>query len=107
MLDFLQLSLKEPTKEGKPVEVRPDFKVGRSRDLMIRGGAFYAIWDAERGLWSTDEYDVQRLVDQEIQAYVDKLIADGTPATPKFLSSFGTNGWSQFRKFMKNVSDNS
>lgn len=107
MLDFLQLSLKEPTKEGKPVEVRPDFKVGRSRDLMIRGGAFYAIWDAERGLWSTDEYDVQRLVDQEIQTYVDKLIADGTPATPKFLSSFGTNGWSQFRKFMKNVSDNS
>ena len=107
MLDFLQLSLKEPTKEGKPVEVRPDFKVGRSRDLMIRGGAFYAIWDEERGLWSTDEYDVQRLVDREIQTYCDKLIDQGTPAVPKFLSSFGTNGWSQFRKFMKNVSDNS
>jgi hypothetical protein len=107
MLDFLRITLKEPTKEGKPVEVRPDFTVGRSRDLMIRGGAFYAIWDEERGLWSTDEYDVQRLVDQEIQTYCDKLIEQGTPATPKFLSSFGTNGWSQFRKFMKNVSDNS
>lgn len=107
MLDFLQISLKEPTKEGKPVEVRPDFKVGRSKDLMIRGGAFYAIWDEELGLWSTDEYDVQRLVDREIQAFCDKLIEQGTPATPKFLSSFGTNGWSQFRKFMKNVSDNS
>jgi len=107
MLDFLQISLKEPTKEGKPVEVRPDFKVGRSKDLMIRGGAFYAIWDEELGLWSTDEYDVQRLVDREIQAYCDKLIEQGTPAQPKFLSSFGTNGWAQFRKFMKNVSDNS
>lgn len=107
MLDFLRIALKEPTKEGKPVEVRPDFTVGRSKDLMIRGGSFYAIWDEELGLWSTDEYDVQRLVDREIQEYCDKLIANGTPATPKFLSSFGTNGWSQFRKFMKNVSDNS
>lgn len=107
MLDFLRITLKEPAKEGKPVEVRPDFTVGRSRDLMIRGGAFYAIWDEERGLWSTDEYDVQRLVDREIQTYCDKLIEQGTPAVPKFLSSFGTNGWSQFRKFMKNVSDNS
>lgn len=106
-LDFLRIALKEPSKEGKPVEVRPDFTVGRSRDLMIRGGAFYAIWDEELGLWSTDEYDVQRLVDREIQAHCDKLIEQGTPATPKFLSSFGTNGWSQFRKFMKNVSDNS
>ena len=43
MLDFLQITVKEPAKEGKPVEVRPDFKVGRSKDLMIRGGAFYAI----------------------------------------------------------------
>lgn len=107
MLDFLQIVTKEPTKEGKPVEVRPDFKVGRSKDLMIRGGAFYAIWDEELGLWSTDEYDVQRLVDREIRAYCDKLTEQGTPAQPKFLSSFGTNGWAQFRKFMKNVSDNS
>lgn len=107
MLDFFRIALKEPTKEGKPVEVRPDFTVGRSKDLMVRGGAFYAIWDEERGLWSTDEYDVQRLVDREIQAYCDKLTAEGTPAVPKYLASFGTNGWSQFRKFMKNVSDNS
>lgn len=107
MLDFLQITVKEPAKEGKPVEVRPDFKVGRSKDLMIRGGAFYAIWDEELGLWSTDEYDVQRLVDREIQAYCEKLEAEGTLCKPKFLSSFGTNGWAQFRKFMKNVSDNS
>jgi len=107
MLDFFRIALKEPTKEGKPVEVRPDFTVGRSKDLMVRGGAFYAIWDEELGLWSTDEYDVQRLVDREIQEYCDKLIAEGTPAVPKFLSSFGTNGWAQFRKFLRNVSDNS
>lgn len=107
MLDFFQISVKEARKEGQPSEVRPDFKVGRSKDLMVRGGAFYAIWDETIGLWSTDEYDVQRLVDSEIRAYVEKLESQGMPCTAKYLSSFGTNGWSQFRKFMKNISDNS
>jgi len=106
-MDFVRIAVKEPTKEGKPVEVRPDFVVGRSKDLMVRGKAFYAIWDEERGLWSTDEYDVQRLVDQKIDNYVDKMKADGIACIAKHLSSFGTNGWAQFQKFTKNVSDNS
>lgn len=28
------------------------------KNLMIRGGDFYAIWIEERGLWSTDEQDI-------------------------------------------------
>src|ERR1044072_4151649 len=103
-LDFFQIALKE-TKNG--VEIRPDFTVGRSKDLMVRGQSFYAIWDEEAGLWSTDEYDVQRLVDQEVEAYAEKLRADGVLCNAKYLRSFGTNGWTQFRKFLKNVSDNS
>ena len=104
-MDFFQISTKET--RGGVLEVRPDFTVGRSKDLMVRGGMFYAIWDPEKGLWSTDEYDVQRLVDEAIKEYVKGLEADGIKCTAKFLRSFGTNGWSQFRKFMKNVSDNS
>jgi energy-coupling factor transporter ATP-binding protein EcfA2 len=104
-MDFVTICTKEA--KGGVLEVRPDFTVGRSKDLMVRGGAFYAIWDEERGLWSTDEYDVQRLVDQEIDKHVEKLKADGFQCSAKYLRSFGTNGWSQFRKFLKNVSDNS
>lgn len=103
-LDFFQIASKE-TKKG--VEIRPDFIVGRSKDLMVRGQSFYAVWDEEIGLWSTDEYDVRRLVDQEVEAYADKLRADGVLCDAKYLRSFGNNGWAQFRKFMKNVSDNS
>lgn len=104
-MDFVTIA----TKEGKGgvLEVRPDFVVGRSKDIMIRGGAFHAIWDEEAGLWSTDEYDVRRMVDDAITEYVEKLKADGFQCAPKYLRNFGTNGWSQFRKFMKNVSDNS
>ena len=70
---------------------------------MVRGKAFYAIWDEETGLWSTDEYDVQRLVDKELRAYAEKHGITNV----KYLGSFSSNGWTQFQKFLKNVSDNS
>lgn len=90
------------------MELYPDFRVGRSKDLMVRGRSFYAIWDEEAGLWSTDEYDIQRLVDAELEAEADRIEAEGN-ARPsiKTMSSFGTNSWSQFRKYLQNISDNS
>lgn len=103
-MDFYQISTKE-SKQGV-LELYPDFKVGRSKDLMIRGGSFYAIWDEEAGLWSTDEYDVQRLVDAELVAYAEKH-GGKDKYSIKYLRSFGNNGWSQFRKYLKNISDNS
>lgn len=66
MLDFLRISAKN-TKNG--VEISPKFVVKRSNDLMIRGGDFYAIWDEERKMWSTDENDAIRLIDAELQKY--------------------------------------
>lgn len=106
-MDFFQIQAKEARKQGGPVEVSPDFTVGRSKDLMVQGGAFYAIWDEGAGLWSRDSYDVQRLVDAELKEFGDKLTADGVPCTVKYLRSFANNGWKQFNSFTKNVSDNS
>jgi energy-coupling factor transporter ATP-binding protein EcfA2 len=104
-MDFFQVCTKET--RGGIVEVYPDFTVGRSKDLMVRGQAFYAIWDEEKGLWSTDEYDVARLVDKEVYEYAEKLKASGVTCSVKTLRSFSTNTWNQFKKFCKNVSDNS
>jgi hypothetical protein len=104
-MDFFQIGTKET--RGGVIEVYPDFTVGRSKDLMVRGRSFYAIWDEEAGLWSTDEYDVQRLVDQELQAFADELRSKGHICTVKYLRSYGSNSWNQFRSFMNNISDNS
>jgi hypothetical protein len=73
---------------------------------MVRGRAFYAIWDAELGLWSTDEYDVQRLVDAELYAERDRLYSD-RQCHVKDLRSFDSNAWTQFKKFCQQISDNS
>ena len=69
MLDFLKVA----TRIGKRgvIEVYPKFIIKRSNDLMIRGGDFYAIWNDNEGLWSTDEQDAINLIDQEIRDYAE------------------------------------
>lgn len=101
-MDFYTIKTKE-TRDGTLV-VYPDFSVGRSRDLMVRGRSFYAIYDEERGLWSTDEYDVQRLVDADLKRYAEGL---GAPCRVATMRSFDSKIWSGFRNFMTHISDNS
>lgn len=69
MLDFITISTRN-TKSG--VEVWPKFIVKKSKDLMIRGGDFYAVWDEEQKMWSTDEDDVTRMIDEALAKYVDE-----------------------------------
>lgn len=68
MLDFLQIATKE-TKTS--VEIYPIFLIKKSRDLMIRGKDFYAIWDENNLMWSTDEDDAVRLIDNELTKYAE------------------------------------
>ena len=104
-MDFYVIKEKS-TKKGIR-EIFPDFRVGRSKDLMVRGQRFYAIWDEEAGLWSTDEYDVQRLVDKELYEYRDRLQKKTDDIlVVKTLSDFSTGMWEAFKKYVKSVSDN-
>lgn len=66
MLDFLRIATRS-TKDG--VLIFPKFAIQTSEDLMIRGGDFYAVWIEEKGLWSTDEQDVIRMVDHELDIF--------------------------------------
>ncbi len=105
-MDFFQI--RERSCKNGVVEIYPDFRVCRSKDLMVRGKSFYAIWDEEKGLWSTDEYDVQRLVDRELNEYAKKVESryDGRIVV-KRMADFSSRSWSQFRQYLSNISDNS
>lgn len=70
MLDFFTIATR--TDKSGTVEVYPKFIMRKSDHLMIRGGDFYAIWVADRGLWSTDEQDVIHLVDEAVDDYIRK-----------------------------------
>jgi energy-coupling factor transporter ATP-binding protein EcfA2 len=106
LMDFYNIRTRTP-KPGV-IEVYPDFKVTRSKDLMVRGKTFYAVWDDDRQLWSTDEYDVQRLVDRDLLEYRNNELAnkDGLIVV-KTMSDFSNGTWTQFRNYLNHISDNS
>lgn len=97
-------------KEIVSIDIYPDFIVERSKDLMIRGRSVYAVWDEEKGLWSTDEYDVRRLVDKDLYNYADKLKEsvklEGIPINVLSLRSNKSKMWSEFKRYVQNLADN-
>jgi energy-coupling factor transporter ATP-binding protein EcfA2 len=104
-MDFFKIK-QYATKSGT-IEIYPDFIVGRSKDLMVRAKSFYAVWDAQRGLWSTDEYEVARLIDAQLFAYREKLKSTTeSPIHLKLMSDFSTNTWTRFKAYLASVADN-
>lgn len=101
-MDFYKIVSSPARNKEERMKLRPDFIVGRSQDLMVRGKSFYAIWDEELQIWSTDEYDVQRLVDTHLTE--ESLKGDYDVL---YLRNFSSNSWSQYRKFIGLMSDNS
>lgn len=70
MADFFMISTRS-NKRGS-IEIYPKFIIGKSSDLMIRGGDFYAIWLDDIGLWSTDEQDAIDLIDRELDKFAQE-----------------------------------
>ena len=67
-MDFLKVTWRQSKKTG-PAEIYPVFIVRGSKDLMIRGGDFYAVWDENKGLWSKSQDDAIELIDHELDAF--------------------------------------
>lgn len=90
MIDFLKISIRHPKKDV--TEIYPTFMIKKSSDLMIRGGDFYAIWDDERGLWSTDEQDALRLIDDELYDFYKQGDYEATETTRVMYTRDGDTG---------------
>ena len=95
-MDFYKIEERRP--KGESLELHPAFTFTRSKDLMVRANDFYAIWDEEKGLWSTDEFDVIRLVDKDLSEARDKKkeTFDGKIVV-KWMHDSNSNSWYQFQ----------
>ena len=103
-LDFCQI--KQSPVKNDVIEIGPDFKVMRSKDLMIRGKSFNAVWDEAAGLWSTDEYDVPRLIDDMLTKYRDWLATKHEGGIRvKYMNDFSSGSWLKFQQYTSNLSD--
>lgn len=105
-MDFVKI-LERSSKKGE-VEIYPDFQTGDVTDLLGRGKSFYAVWDEEKGLWSTRENDVQRLVDNELWKYAEDIKANRSVnayLNVKTLKSDSSGMWNRFVQYMKRFPD--
>ena len=104
MLDFVDISYRVG-KKGM-IEIYPIYKVKRVKDLMVKGKSFYAIWDEEKQVWSTDECDVPRLIDEQMREYTKEHFGDQLSNTKiMLLSNFHNKTWTEFQQYVKSRPD--
>ena len=103
-MDFYQIKTLN-TKKG--VEIYPDFKISRSNDLMVRGRSFYALWNEDRNIWSTDEEDLPRIVDQELDKFKDLYLEQHPDSVVyvKYMRMFGSKMWQNYRAYLREMFD--
>lgn len=106
-MDFLKIRTRGGKKKSDGVSIYPDFEIRNFKDLMARGGCFYAIWNEETGSWSRDEYDVARLVDQELVRFYE-FSAKRDPETSfnvDYMSSYSSGSWKKYRQWLHDTPD--
>lgn len=82
------------------MEVYPHFDTRKSRDLMVKGGDFYAIWDEEAGLWSTDQDTVINLIDKAMDEYKAKNPLPDSVYITKYMRDSDSGSIDKWRKYV-------
>lgn len=103
-MDFYNFALRVG-KKGL-VFVFPDFVVQDTKDLMIRGGKFYAVWDEAAGLWSTSEARLAQMVDTDLRNFMNEMQQDPEVTyVPLYMRSSDSKTWEKFLKYCKGMWD--
>ena len=103
-MDFFTIK-KKYISTKKMYEIYPAFKTGGFKDIMVRGKAFYAIWDDENKIWSTNEFDVVRLIDKELKEYFTANRDKEELCGVRYMDDYSSGSYKEYKKFLKDVSE--
>jgi hypothetical protein len=98
-MDFVHIKTKE-VKEG--TQIFPSFQTVGFKDLMVRGGKFYAFWDAENKVWSRDINLLTTRIDELVWRKHDEL-QEVQPGVyiPQLLKSFEHGKFKEFENYCR------
>lgn len=107
--DFFNITVEELTGPNRKADavVSADFTYldnqgGDVQDIVVKGGAFYAMWDGEK--WSMEKNDVVRVVDHEIRKKYAELKAQGyEKVSLKFMQNAGSGLMRNFVKYCEDA----
>ena len=100
-IDFFKI---EKITKKDTTYLEPDFNYNKPKDLMVRGKSFYAVWDDDRKIWSTDEFDVQRIVDAEMDEFAARN--PDIKFKPLYMRNSSSNQWRKYKTYIKDMPDN-
>ena len=111
MFDFVRIDIRPKDAKNTKFEVYPEFLTKRTKDLMVRGKSFYAVWDEDTQLWTQDEYYISSKIDSEIRKVVEETKEklkhnEGLSVKGLYLGNFSSNKWTEWQKYVKSLPDN-
>ena len=103
-MDFYEI--KERALKSGTTEVRPAWRVHQFKDLMIRGKSFYAVYNPETHFWSTDEYELMRIVDTDVARRFREASnrVDGS-VWPRYLGDYDSKTYADYKAWMSKLPD--
>ena len=104
--DFYEVTQAYP--KANAIVVYPEYLVlEEMNDLMVRGGAFYAVWDEKNKTWSRNERVVKRIVDEDVKAEYTQINKNnpGKAVSMKLLRNNSSGKWAEFKQYMKSLTD--
>ena len=112
--DFFTPAYRMTLKNKRPhYEIYPEFHIRPSKDLMVRGGKFYAVINKATGFWQMDEYFVGSIIDDQLKRYyenefvtrvgIDNISEENV--TIRKTESFTTNSWIAYKKYVDSLPD--
>ena len=91
MKSFIKPSLEfKNTRHGGDYYILyPEYLLS-GRDIMMKGGKFYAVLNPETNMWSTDQGDLYRIIDKALYSYAEEnLDKVDTPVGKQYATSEG------------------
>lgn len=108
MREFVHI--KSEIKKIKNVEtaiIYPSYSVN-GKDIMRKGGDFYAVLNHETGFWETDEGAAIHYIDSKLKKYADEKFGpeSGYDTIVKYLDDSTTNKLKEYNVWMSNLPKN-
>lgn len=102
-MDFYKI---EAVRNGHGrIEIGPSLRILKSKDLMIKGGKFYAFWDDANSIWCTDMYRLYECIDNDIQKFLEDK-PEFKHEKVNYMRTYKSQAAKEFEQYVRLLPDN-
>lgn len=103
MLDFYSINVTKYRKGAYDYKIQPQFSYSKHKDIVCKGGAFYAFWDEEKNTWDENISHLIERIDNDIREEIKKRSMDGVSINALFMDDSTSGRMNDFIVYAKQV----